>query len=485
LRAQAARKAAFDSILPILTEGLIVPADGKRPARKNRKELLKRVTDLREQTGDDADKLMLLMNVTEQACNFYLAHDRFPADYFELQPVPTFKTGLLTLAGDDGPTKGQVCRRRFENGHIVLELRLPDEQGVWDWRVPVTISLPEDAQDLLAHGEPVAPQLRVLAKANGKQVAVLDLIFEIATPPPPVYADCERVLAFDWGVRTLLTMAVIDRNGHQISRPFFFKTGEFDGKQARLRRQIDELKAKRDGLPNGDPRRKLLQREIDLCWAAYSRRNKAMAHLASNVLLVIAGLYDCQIIAGEWLASLKSAGHGRDTQGRWRNWRNNTTLRSAITNVLRYKAKLIGLRVRFEYPRGTSHACPHCGKPADTFKSPDSDTSCEWGAWLKCPACGWNGSRDYAAALNLARLAIAFLAQVHLSKSKRGFRVFDSQLKPVSYSGTGTTLPFPSSGSLFNSPCSSGTTTNIRGWPKACRLIPLSRFRVRAGAMLG
>ena len=312
---------------------------------------------------------------------------------------------------------------------------------------------------------------------------MLDLVFEVATPKLPVYADCERALAFDWGVRTLLTMVVVDQDEHQITRPFFFKTGEFDGMQARLRRQIDELKAKRDSLPDDDPRRKSLQREIDLCWAAYSRRNKAMAHLASNVMLALAGLYGCQIIAGEWLASLKSIGRGRDAKGRWRNWRNNTTLRSAITKVLRYRAKVLGLRVRFEYPRGTSHACPRCGKPANTFKSPDSDTPSDWGAWLKCanPECQWSGSRDYAAALNIGRLTIAYLVQAHPSKTQRGFRVFDSQLKPVSYIGSGAALPFPPPGSLFCS-CNPGTTSNIRGWAKACRLIPLFCFQVRERA---
>jgi len=256
LRAQAARKSAFDLLVPILSEGLIMPADGKRPARKNRKELLKRITDLREQIGDDADKLILLTNVMEQACNFYLAHDRFPIDYFELQPVPTLKVGLLTLAADDGPEKGQVYRLRFEDGQVVLRLKMPDPQGRWDWREPVTIPLPEDAQDMLAQGVPAAPQLRVLNKADGEQVAVLDLVFEVAPPKLLAYADCERALAFDWGVRTLLTMVVVDQDEHQITRPFFFKTGEFDGMQARLRRQIDELKAKRDSLPDPQDTRK-------------------------------------------------------------------------------------------------------------------------------------------------------------------------------------------------------------------------------------
>src|SRR5258708_29559714 len=30
-------------------------------------------------------------------------------------------------------------------------------------------------------------------------------------------------------------------------------------------------------------------------------------------------------------------------------------------------------------------------------------------AWLKCSHCGWSGSRDYAAALNIARLGATFI----------------------------------------------------------------------------
>ena len=110
----------------------------------------------------------------------------------------------------------------------------------------------------------------------------------------------------------------------------------------------------------------------------------------------------------------------------------------------------------------------------------------DWGAWLKCanPECQWSGSRDYAAALNIGRLTSAYLVQDHSAKTLRGFRVFDSQLKPLSYSGSGAALPFPPPGSLFCS-CNPGTTSNIRGWAKACRLIPLSCFHERASAMLG
>src|SRR5947208_1951185 len=44
---------------------------------------------------NDAEKLMLLMNVAEQSCNFYLEHGEFPTSYLELQPVPLLEAKLL------------------------------------------------------------------------------------------------------------------------------------------------------------------------------------------------------------------------------------------------------------------------------------------------------------------------------------------------------------------------------------------------------
>ena len=488
LRAQAARKAAFDGLHPLMTEGLIRPATEKYPAKKDRRVLLQKVSELRGAQGDDAERAGVLINVLEQACNFYLANDHFPADYFEMQRVPTLSLGLLTFAGDDGPEKGQTYRLAFEAEQAVFRLRAPDPQGVWQWLAPVRLSLPAATQALLAQGVPAAPQLREVVKPDGASVAMLDLTFSLSVPSLPALQSCDRVLAFDWGVRTLLTVAVVDTHGQQISRPLFFDTGGFDGKQARLRRQIDQLKAKHDALPKKDPARNRLQAEIDLCWAAYTRRNRALAHLAANFLLIVAGLYGCPVLAGEWLATLKSVGHGRDTLGRWRNWRNNSQLRSAITNVLKYKCRLAGLRLRLEQPRGTSHTCPRCGKPANTFKSPEHTAPCDWGAWLKCAACGWSGSRDYAAALNIGRLTLAYLVQADLAqahrifstKMKRGFRVTDVELKPVSYSGMGAVLPFPPPNSRLICPQANsekrspqGTTASVRGWPEVVKIHPL------------
>lgn len=91
------------------------PTTEKYPARKDRRALLQSASDLREQAGDEADKLGLLLNVLEQACN-YLAHDRFPVNYFEMQAVPILTGGPLSFAADDGPEKGQTYRLAFEAG---------------------------------------------------------------------------------------------------------------------------------------------------------------------------------------------------------------------------------------------------------------------------------------------------------------------------------------------------------------------------------
>jgi hypothetical protein len=93
---------------------------------------------------------------------------------------------------------------------------------------------------------------------------------------------------------------VVDLDGKQIGRPFFLDTGPFDGRQARLRRQIDQLKAKvarleqqRDRFPAGDKRRQpaeealpILRRQISRGFRKYEARNNDLAHLAATILLV-------------------------------------------------------------------------------------------------------------------------------------------------------------------------------------------------------
>ncbi len=138
-----------------------------------------------------------------------------------------------------------------------------------------------------------------------------------------------------------------------------------------INRQIDQLKAKvakgesqRDALPKDSPRRaqitsklNIWEREIARCWRKYEARNKDLAHLAANVLLVLATASGCSLIAGESLKSLKSTGRGRGAKGKWRNWRNNAQIRGELWRCLRYKCHLAGIHLEWQQPRKTSHTC--------------------------------------------------------------------------------------------------------------------------------
>ncbi len=258
----------------------------------------------------------------------------------------------------------------------------------------------------------------------------------------------------------------------------FLNTGGFDGRQARTRRQIDELKKKvatyeqqRDGLPTDHPKRTwynqrlaLYRREIDLCWRKYEQRNRALAHLASNVLVLLARVHGCSLLSMESLKTLKSTGRGKGVRGRWRNYRNNSQIRGEIWRLLRYKCHLIGLRFHTEQPRGTSHTCPHCGLPAKTYRSPsERKEAVQWGRWLFCDICSYNGDRDYCASVNIARLGVAYLGQMKQTGKARSCPITDPRVKPVSYTGAGAALLLPPP-STHARPSVSGKICYYPGW---------------------
>jgi putative transposase len=269
LRAQAQRKRLFQLVLPLLSEGFIRPGTDKRPAGKNRRSIKEAIDELQKSLGDDEGSFVALQNVVEQCCNYYLEHDRFPASYEEMQAIPLLKVGLLTYAGDDGGSKGQAHRLAVDSeaGTATLRFRFPDEQGSWRRRkAEVVIALPEIVKRCLGRGERLAPTLREHRSPDGGRIAVLDFIVELPKASLPEWEQMERVLGVDWGVHTLLTAAAVDSESQQVGKPFFLDTGGFDGRQARTRRQIDELKSKvsrfeheRDALPPDHPKR-LVQR---------------------------------------------------------------------------------------------------------------------------------------------------------------------------------------------------------------------------------
>src|SRR5262250_1018915 len=113
LRAQSTRKKVFQTILPLLSAGLIRPAEGKRPAKKDYRQIRERVRALRaeqQEAGEAADAYVAMTNLIEQACNYYLETGTFPTTYEELQPIPVQQVGQLPFAGDDGMVVGQTYR---------------------------------------------------------------------------------------------------------------------------------------------------------------------------------------------------------------------------------------------------------------------------------------------------------------------------------------------------------------------------------------
>jgi hypothetical protein len=483
MRAQAERKQVFLLVAPILSGGLIRPKEEKRPAGKNRRQIKQAITALQKTLGDDEASFVTMQNVVEQCCNFFLREGHFPKSYEELQPIPLLSVGLLTYAGDDGGAAGQAYRLAFDLDRSValLALRAPDAQGRFspEWyKRTITVPLPPCVLTRLKAGVQMAPTLRELVKADGSHVAVLDLIVQVKKAELPDWKQVERVLGFDWGVHSLITAVVLQTNpadpDHplQISRPLFLNTGGLDGHQARTRRQIDQLKAARDVLLPDDPKRAVYEEEIRRCWRLYDARNRELAHLAANLLLLFASVWGCSLFSGESLKTLKSTGRGKGVRGRWRNWRNNTTIRSEIWRILRYKSHLLGIRFHSEHPHGTSHTCPRCGNPAQTYRSsrlPHRSDPVEWGRWLVCSHCGYSADRDYCAAVNLARLGIAYLLSMQTSGKGKAFSVTEiASVKPRPYIARGAVLLFPPQTDISRLLC--GGKLYINGWKRSVTL---------------
>jgi transposase len=490
LRGQAQRKKQFARISPLLSAGMIEPKTESKPAGKNRTAINQALVDLRE-SDSDGGSAVELQSLIEQCCNFYLTRGRFPACYEEMQPIPVLKAGILPYAADDGGDKGQAYHLRLDAQKRVVffAFRFPDAAGRWTrkWaEQELVLTLPDPVAERLQGGAPLAPLLREISEPDGTRYAVLDFIIEVPVPALAEPLQIQWVLGWDWGVRTLVTATVVDLSGNRLAPPLFLETGGFDGRQARTRRHIDRLRKKvaklerqRDRFPVGDSRREpsesklaLLRQEIARGFRKYEARNRDLAHLAANLLILLAAVWEAELISGESLKSLKSEGLGRGAKGRWLNWRNNTQIRGTLWRTLRYKCHLAGVQLAWQHPRGTTHTCPKCGRPANTYADPALDAKkLKAGPWLRCFACGWNGARDYAAAINIALLGVCFLKQAVQSPP------FESQDRPTmtnkglnseSYTGSGLALRLPPTS--LRGRLQAGGKIYVNGWLKSVTL---------------
>ena len=329
-------------------------------------------------------KSQYIQNLSEQAERFYLSNGQYPTDFFQLQTTPKAKAAIISYAPDDG--QAILIEKRGNSLFIRLKVLAYEDQECnpeWEW---IEFSVPL---------EQVAPDLR-LDYFHGQLLPVIDYKVEIEGAKE---INSPYFLTVDWGIRKLVTICVFDKQGNLICPPFFLSFEPIQAKLLRIRNEIDQLKAKRDKCSTKSDEWKKYNREIAKRWRKFRAIQKQLAHLASNVIVLIAQLYHCSEIYVEWLKTLKSKNFSAKL-----NWVINTTVREAIYEKVAYKAKLTGIKFKRPLsPYGTSQYCPRCGKKGIHTKSPNHWQEIKSGGWFRCPCCGYNADRDYVACCNLAR----------------------------------------------------------------------------------
>ena len=143
-----------------------------------------------------------------------------------------------------------------------------------------------------------------------------------------------------------------------------------------------------------------------------------------------------------------------DEQGTWtRTWRENT-IQMSLSDIVVARARAgkplaPGLREIVEAD-GRRYAVLDfiVEVPVEkqaTFEEMHTVLGFDWGAWLCCsnPKCLWNGSRDYAASLNIARLGAALCRHAQTTGKVVHPSILHSSVQPVSYMGTRAALRLP------------------------------------------
>lgn len=336
-------------------------------------------------------KSQYISNLAEQVENFFAFHGEYPKNFFELQTSPTLHKPMISYAPDDG----QAIRIEKNKDHLDVFLKViaydpQKSKPQWEW-VEISVPLP----NFLLPSSSLAPDIRIV-NIHGELIPVLDYKIQIQGAKQK---HSSYFLTVDWGTRKLITICVFDKEGNQICPPIFLKFEPVQKKLLRIRTEIDNLKAQRDSLPRNSSLWKKYNREIAKRWRKFRAIQKELSHLAANVIVLIAQLYNCSEIYVEWLKSLKSQKFGHCL-----NWIINTTVRQAIYEKVEYKAKLVGIKLkRPVQPYGTSQYCPRCGKKGIHTKSPNHTEEVKSGGWFFCPSCRYNADRDYVACCNLAR----------------------------------------------------------------------------------
>ena len=342
-------------------------------------------------------------NTRRQVGRFKDTHGRLPQDLFDLAPQPPAAPPLVPLAATDN--RVATLEHLVGNGAALLTLLLPlvpRPATKNDWsQVQITIDVPARYRP----GRVRPPTLRV----HGAHVRV-DLPVEFRKPA--LLPDNGVVLGVDWGVNRLLTATrvVADPTGAAApsvdGRPLFFDPSPLLSKAARLGRERERVRAKRDAIERllarrPDPALSAKLEALDEQVARLSRKqsavNKQISELAAVWLVEQAKAAGAHTIAVEDLRTLEHRGLGRKT-----NVRVSAAMRGRTRDAIANLCELEGLRLRDVNPRGTSSSCSRCTAKVAHYTAPNGRPGHNW---MRCPSCGHQAPRDLPAAENIGRRA--------------------------------------------------------------------------------
>ncbi len=397
LRSHADRRDAFYAIQRVL------------PTHKIRRIHRRRI---KEELWEDGEYLSggYVDVLIDQLNTYYDRHGRYPDTYFELQDPPEYSNGALPYSADDGPTSGQAVNYHYDENEqsvtVKLKLKTPDtvtpeRRGDWSWHEHDLAGY-DAFYTLTQHGSLSAPEFQSTWRKNGDHIH--ELSFPVEVDNADTDGDAERVLALDAGIRKDVTAVVVEETGEQVSRPHFVRVTDRDGmrrlhrERQRLNDQLAELR--RSGRDH-TAAFKTVQAEYERVNTKIQHKREQLTHDVANQVVALALVYDVDAVVHEDLRSLSPpSGEGG------LSWELSSWARREIIEKIEYRCEYVGVDVDRVYPQGTSRSCPRCGSTGHTCKSPDHTEEVWWGGHFRCDnaRCGFEGDRDYIAAVNVARV---------------------------------------------------------------------------------
>ncbi|MFQ6071624.1 MAG: RNA-guided endonuclease InsQ/TnpB family protein, partial [Methanosarcinales archaeon] len=295
----------------------------------------------------------------------------------------------------------------YEASEGIVKTKLPEVNAVnkeeWKWYVASFVNHPR-LREIASNYKTVNPTIVKKKTKSGLSYYEVNIPYQVEVPK--ANKKIKRVLGVDLGIKKFATMCVVDN--FEYNRPVFIKNEVMDylkdlkQKASHLQRRLTKI-----------PKRKFkhLHSYFIQINNKFRNLNKQIAHEVSKFIVTYAEMGGCDTIALERLTGLRSRNKTRNL-----NWLISVWIRGRITDYIKYKARLKGIKVKLVNPRYTSRYCSKCGNRGSTYTSSHLKKERKSGGHFHCIACGYNADRDYNASLNIGRLALSGYKDIKKAK---------------------------------------------------------------------